>query len=329
MRRFGRALGRGLLALAVPVAALTVFGPYEEVDLTASFDARKFGEGVQVYFESVESRFDDITPGTEKRVVWAGQAETRTPVSVLYIHGFSATSEEVRPVPDRVAAGLGANLVFTRLTGHGRTGVAMLEGTPKAWMQDTAEALAAAAHVGDRVVVIANSTGAALATVAALDTDLAQNIDAMVLMSPNYGLNSVFAPLLTWPAARYWLPPLAGREIELPVRSEAYERFWTTRYPSQAVLPMAAMVNAVREMDLSDTDVPVLFWYSVGDKVVRPDLAAEVAAAWGGPVAVSLVPPGAADDVHGHILAGDIVSPSQTQATVDGILNWLKTQGFE
>lgn len=329
MHRFGRALGRGLLALAVPVVALTVFGPYEDVDLTASFDARKFGEGVQVYFESVESRYGDITPGAQKRVVWAGQAETRTAVSVLYIHGFSATSEEIRPVPDRVAEALGANLVFTRLTGHGRSGAAMLEATPKAWMQDTAEALAAAAQVGERVVVIANSTGATLASVAALDAGLAQNIDALVLMSPNFGLNTAFAPLLTWPAARYWLPPLAGQEIELPVRSEAFGRFWTTRYPSRAVLPMAAMLKSVRGMDFSKTDVPALFWYSDGDKVVRPDITGEVAAAWGGPVAVNLVPPGAADDVHGHILAGDIVSPSQTQATVDGILNWLKTQGIE
>ena len=174
MRKAVRALGRGLLALAVAGAALWTFGPYEDVDLSASFDARKFGEGVQVYFESVEGRFDDITPGAEKRVVWAGQAEVRTAVSVLYIHGFSATSEEIRPVPDHVAEALGANLVFTRLTGHGRPGAAMLEATPKAWMQDTAEALAAAAQVGERVVVIANSTGATLATVAALDADLAQ-----------------------------------------------------------------------------------------------------------------------------------------------------------
>ncbi|MBY6055602.1 alpha/beta hydrolase [Leisingera daeponensis] len=329
MRRFGRSLGRGLLGLALTAAGLWGFGPYEEVDLGASFDARKFGEGVEVYFESVESRFKDITPGVEKRVVWAGQAETRTPVSVLYIHGFSATSEEIRPVPDRVAQALGANLVFTRLTGHGRSGAAMLDGSPKAWMQDTAEALAAAAQVGELVVVIANSTGATLAAVAALDAELSKTIDAMVLMSPNFGLNTVFAPLLTWPAARYWLPPLAGQEIELPVRSEEYGRFWTTRYPSAAVMPLAALLKTVRGMDFSRTGVPVLFWYSDGDKVVRPDLTAGIAAQWGGTVTVHLVPPGLADDAHGHVLAGDVVSPSQTQATVDGILNWLKTQGLE
>lgn len=330
MRRLARLLGRGLLAMALAAAGLWIFGPYEEVTFDASFDPRRFGEGVQVYFESVESVHDNIVPGTEKRVIWAGQRETRTPVSVLYIHGFSATSEEIRPLPDHVAQALGANLVFTRLTGHGRGGDAMLEGTPQAWMQDVAEALAAAAHVGERVVVIANSTGATLASVAALDPELSQQIDAMVLMSPNYGLNSPLAPLLTLPAARYWLPPLAGREIKLPVRSEAYGRFWTTRYPSQAVLPMAAMLKLVRGMPFELADVPVLFFYSDADRVVRPDITKDIAVSWGGGGAqVQMVPAADLEDPHGHILAGDVIAPGQTAAAVGSFLRWLRDQGFE
>jgi alpha-beta hydrolase superfamily lysophospholipase len=329
MRRLGRFLGRGLLALVAVATGLWFFGPYEEVVLEASFEPRRFGEGVQVYFESVESVHDDIVPGTEKRVIWADQRETRTPVSVLYIHGFSATSEEIRPLPDHVAQALGANLVFTRLAGHGRGGDAMLAGTPQAWMQDVAEALAAAAHVGERVVVIANSTGATLATVAALDPHLSQQIDAMVLMSPNYGLNTPLAPVLTLPAARYWLPTLAGREVDLPIRSDAHGQFWTTRYPSQAILPMAALVKAVREMPFDATDVPVLFYYSDADKVVRPDLTAAVAAAWGGAAQVHLVPADVLEDPHGHILAGDVVAPGQTASALGEILRWLREQGFE
>lgn len=124
-----------ITVLSVAVIALWLFGPREKVDLTADFDPRKFGEGVQVYFESVESGFDDITPGVEKRVIWQdGFKEQRTPVSILYVHGFSATSEEIRPVPDRLADALGANLVYTRLTGHGRGGDAMAEATVNDWM---------------------------------------------------------------------------------------------------------------------------------------------------------------------------------------------------
>jgi len=130
MRRLIRVLFQIITVLSVAVIAFWLFGPREKVDLTADFDPRKFGEGVQVYFESVESGFDDITPGVEKRVIWQdGFKEQRTPVSILYVHGFSATSEEIRPVPDRLADALGANLVYTRLTGHGRGGDAMAEAT--------------------------------------------------------------------------------------------------------------------------------------------------------------------------------------------------------
>jgi len=72
MQRIGRILGRFIVLLAVIGAVMWLFGPYERVDLKADFEPRKFGEGVQVYFESVESGVPDVTPGTEKRVIWAG-----------------------------------------------------------------------------------------------------------------------------------------------------------------------------------------------------------------------------------------------------------------
>lgn len=327
--QLGRILGRGLLALGAGAAVFFAVGPYEPVDLKASFEPRRFGEGVGVYFESVESRYSDITPGTEKRVIWAGQRETRTPVSVVYLHGFSATSEEIRPVPDLVAEALGANLVFTRLRGHGRSGAAMAEAAAGDWMQDTAEALAAARHTGDKVVVIATSTGATLAAAAALDAELSADIAAMVLISPNFGISNVLEPVLTWPAARHWLPPLAGEERSFAPRNEKHAEFWTTRYPSVAVLPMAALVKEVRGMNFKRANVPVLFWYSAGDTVVRPERTTVVAEAWGGPKAVELVQTGPEDDIHAHVIAGDALSPGQTGRTVAGILDWLKTLEIE
>ena len=89
MQRFGWLLGRILLVLVVAGGLIYWFGPREEVNLRPTFDPRKFGEGVQVYFESTESAFDNIVPGVEKRVIWQeGFKEQRTPYSVLYVHGF-------------------------------------------------------------------------------------------------------------------------------------------------------------------------------------------------------------------------------------------------
>ncbi|NRB19224.1 MAG: alpha/beta fold hydrolase [Rhodobacteraceae bacterium] len=329
MRRFGKGLRWALLALGLVGAGLWRFGPYEVVDFRASFEPRRFGEGVQVYFESMESRFTDITPGTEKRVIWRdGFRERRTPVAVLYVHGFSATSEEIRPVPDRVAAALGANLVFTRLRGHGRSGEAMAQATVQDWMMDLAEGLAAARQVGDRVVVIATSTGATLATAAALDAELSRQVAAMIFVSPNYGINNPLTPLLTLPAARYWLPPLAGPQRAFPARNDGHATYWTNSYPSVAVLPMAALVDAVAKLDLGSIRIPTLFWLSPQDRVVRPDLSVEIAGRWGSAVRLQTVSLGAGDDPNAHVIAGDIMSPGQTDAAVLGFLTWLKEQGI-
>lgn len=330
MRGFGRFFGRALLTLVGLAGALWVFGPYEPAALKGEFDPRKFGEGVQVYFESVESAYNDITPGVAKRVVWQpGAYEQRTLVSVLYIHGFSATSEEIRPVPDDLANALGANLVYTRLQGHGRGSAPMGEATVAGWMADVAEGLAAARAVGERVVILATSTGGTLAVAAAMDPDLSQDIAAMILVSPNFGVNDPLAFMLTWPAARYWLPLVLGETRSFEPANAQQAIYWTKSYPVTAVLPMAALVQAVADLDVSQIAIPVLFRLSDDDQVVRPDVTRALAGRWGGPAVVQPVTMGPGDDPSSHVIAGAIMSPGQTEAAVADMLDWLAAQGIE
>ncbi|MFL4471952.1 hypothetical protein ACERZ8_19485 [Tateyamaria armeniaca] len=106
MKRIGRMLGYVLLCLRLLVGALWLFGPYEDATLTPQ--SVTVNPDLDAHFASVEGAFDDITPGVEKRVVWAGDPGMQTEWAILYVHGFSATSEEIRPVPDRLAEELGA-----------------------------------------------------------------------------------------------------------------------------------------------------------------------------------------------------------------------------
>ncbi len=325
-----RLIGRLCLALVAVGALIYWFGPREDVDLHPRFEPRKFGEGVQVYFESVESAFDDIVPGVEKRVIWQdGFKERRTPVSILYLHGFSATSEEIRPVPDRVADALGANLVYTRLQGHGRSGEAMAEGTASGWMQDMAEGLAAARAVGDQVVVISTSTGGTLAAAAAMDDDLSRDLAGIVFISPNFGVNTPGAWIPGLPWARDWLPVLMGENRDVSGPDPEKNRCWSAIYPWEAVVPMTVLVDVVFALDFSDAKVPALFWFSDDDQVVRPDRTHKVAEAWGAPAVVELVAMGPDDDPSSHVVAGRLMSPGQTEATVEGILAWLETLGIK
>ena len=136
-----RRLGRWAIGLAAALGLLFVFGPYERVEVRAAFDRSLLEGGVGAFLAAREAAVGDIRLGAEKRVHWYGLAEVPTDMAVVYLHGFSSSAEELRPVPDRVAAALGANLVFTRLSGHGRDGTALADVTVGDWMHDVAEAL--------------------------------------------------------------------------------------------------------------------------------------------------------------------------------------------
>jgi alpha-beta hydrolase superfamily lysophospholipase len=319
-------LKRLLQALGVLVAALVLAAllwPREPVDLRVDFDPAVIGDDLDAWLAAEESRFDDITPGVEKRILWAGAPGQRTDEVILYIHGFSATSEEVRPVPDNVARALGANLVFWRLAGHGRGGPAMAEPVAGDWIEDMAQAIAVADHLGDRVTVIATSTGGTLAALATTIPELAPRIDRLVMISPNFEIAAPMARLLTWPAVRLWAPLVAGEEVGFTPQNEAQGRYWTTRYPTSATIPMGAMVAAARSADYKAVTTPTLFLFSDADQVVLASATREVAGRWGGAPEVVAVEVGPGDDPFSHVIAGDILSPGMTPVVTDLILDWI------
>ncbi|WP_299615392.1 alpha/beta fold hydrolase [uncultured Tateyamaria sp.] len=323
MKTFGKLLGRFLLIGALLIGALWLFGPYEKAPLTPTIAS--INPDLDAHFAEVEATHNDITPGTEKRIIWADNPGTQTEWAILYVHGFSATSEEIRPVPDRIAQSLGANLIYTRLQGHGRSGDALADGTVQGWVNDLAEGLDAARIAGQKVLILSTSTGGTLVTATAQDPDLMQDVAGLIFVSPNYGLNTPVAKLLSWPAARYWLPILAGDRRSFTPHNEAHGTYWTTEYPSVAVMPMVALIDAVADIDHSSQTIPALFWYAQGDEVVRPDITAQVASVWG--AASQTVNPtmGPQDDPQSHVISGDIMSPGQTNVTVAGMLDWIAT----
>ncbi len=324
MRSFGKWLGRILLVLILGIAALFTFGPREPADVVARFDPAVIGDDPAAYFAQQEATFDDITPGTEKRIIWAGGDGVKTAQSVVFIHGYSATSEEIRPVPDMVADHLGANLVYTRLRGHGRADAVMAEATVQDWYDDLAEALAVAGMVGEEVIVISNSTGGTLVALAETgDPELVDQVTASVWLSPNFGVNSFAAPLLSQGGARWYLPYLIGETRSFDVQSEDHATYWTNSYPSVALLPMAAAVKEAAGRDYSNARTPALWIFSDGDRVIDHRETRRVAGEWGAisTIAQQDVPDG--NDPYEHVIAGRVMSPGMTEPVVQQIATWL------
>ncbi|MEO8531559.1 MAG: alpha/beta hydrolase [Deltaproteobacteria bacterium] len=316
MRRFIKIPGIVLLF----GLALWFTGPVETLDLTRLSAAEVPVGNLDAWLVAEEAKVPGITKGAQKEIIWAGEPGTRTKIAVVYLHGWSATRQEVSPVTEEVAKALGANVFFTRYTGHGLDGAALGKATAGDWLQDTGEALEIGHRLGDTVIVISASTGGSLALLAAV---LGDRVDGYVLISPNFGLHHPLAFLLSWPWARDFVPFLVGEIIEWEPRSAEHAKFWTNRYPSTVLLPVATVAKAARDADYSTMTAPVLAIFSDDDQVVRPDLTRLVLAGWGGPVTLFTPKLAAGGDPFNHMIAGNIHSPAMTAPVTAEILNWI------
>ncbi len=234
-------------------------------------------QGVEDYLQIAESRFNDLVPGTEKKVIWADSSDPQvTRRSLVYLHGFSASRQEVAPLPQLVADSLGANLFLTRLTGHGRSPGAMAEASVRSWLQDAEEAMAVGARVGERVILMGTSTGGTLALWLAAQERWRDRIAGVILISPNLGPRDRTAEVLLWPWGGTIARLVMGSERAFTPRNEEQARFWTERYPVKALLPMMGLVKLVREQDPAGIRAPTLVAYSTQDRVVDASRVVEL-----------------------------------------------------
>lgn len=269
---------------------------------------------------AAEARVPDLRPGSERRVVWADAARgSRKPLALVYLHGFTATRQEVAPVADRAAAALGANLYYARVPGHGRTADAMAEATLEGWQREGENALAIGHLLGERVVLMGTSTGGTLATwLAARHPDVA----AVVLVSPNYGPQAAGADLAALPGGQGLVRLVQGNYREYATHGLLHAQHWTARYSTMAIPPMMRLVNAARAIDPATIQVPVIAFYSPRDTVVRPDAVEQRVARWGASlkrlVAVET------QDPDRHVLAGDALSPGTTAQVTAAIVEFVR-----
>jgi esterase/lipase len=269
-----------------------------------------------------ERQIADLRPGLEKSIMWAGKPHHRTRYAIVYIHGFSASKEELRPVPDLIAARLGANIFYSRLTGHGRTAEAMREASVSAWMQDLAEAFKIGTMIGDQVIILSCSTGGTLVAAGIANGVFSEKLFSTVFFAPNFGLQDQIAQLLTWPLARYWAPLIGGEMQTNTPRNRLHARYWTTSYPTISLIPMMQLIDMVDDADLSTSNVPALFYFSPDDKVVDPQKTENFIAHRRGPKEIIRINGNDSEDELNHLITGQVVSPSQVKRAADAVINW-------
>ena len=268
-----------------------------------------------------EKRFQNLRPNIEKKILWADSKALKTKISLVFVHGFSATRAELSPVIENVAKELNANIFFTRLTGHGQDGQSLGKASLDEWLKDTNEAINIGEILGDRVVLVGSSTGCSLIH-AVLEKQ--KNILAVIYVSPNFGPISYKAHILRAPGAKWFIPFLFGREHSFAPKNAEHKRCWTTKYPTYALFAVKDSVVAASKIKHNKIKLPILFWFSDEDKIVSGKATRKVISRIGGNVSVYNPILTSEDDPSKHGVLGDILSPSQTKNGVDKIVDWLK-----
>ena len=270
---------------------------------------------------SDEKTFSDIVPEANKMIRWFGDTPSKTDFSIIYLHGFSASRQEISPVTERVADLLGANVFYTRLAGHGRSEDAMAEATVEAWKLDAEKAVEIAKNIGHEVVLISTSTGATLATWLATQA-ISDDVVASVMISPNFGIANRTGELVRWPLGLKFAKLVSGDYRSFEPKNDLHRLYWTERYPMEALVPMIKLVDEIDEMDKSSITVPQILIYSPDDSVVNVEKI-ESAAKEFTSSNTQLSRFTLSEDEGQHLLAGDACSPGSNDAMVELIHNYL------
>lgn len=317
---------KSLAGLVLALAALFFLGPVNEFgpDTPTARQAPPTAlADLDPWLQTSESKFEGLRPGTAKGVVWASADKQQTPWSVVYIHGFSATRLETAPLADQVAKALGANLFYTRLSGHGLPGQAMGEASAQDWMADTLEAVRIGKTLGRKVLVISCSTGSTLSTWLGT-TPQAADVSAFVFISPNFGLKNKMSELINGHWGQQIATAISGDTIRYEQTDPREVVAWTGSYPTKALFPMMALVKKVRDSDLSAFQKPVLVLYSAADQTVDPE---EIKATFArlGSQQKSIDAVTYSQSKGQHVLAGDIRDPHSVAPMAESIVNWTNS----
>ena len=270
-----------------------------------------------------ESNLTDIRPNCGASIQWF-EEPNRTNYAVVFVHGFSASPSECNPFPQRLAKALHANLLCTRLKGHGRTSNAMREGSLQAWLDGTATALQIGTQLGKKVVAIGCSTGAALLVLLAARFGIQP--DAFCLISPSFANAKKRSRLLELRGRRLFLRLTLGSTREWHSNDPEVNRIWTNRYPSSAIFPYIDAMRTLRRTHLASITCPTLVFAAPQDQLVDFTETQKRLSEFGGPT--HLFPIYDSVEPLQHNIIGNVLSPSTLEHSLIETLSFLRSHSI-
>lgn len=221
-----------------------------------------------------------VKPGNGGEIVWADTVGKTTPYVLLYLHGFSASRYEGFPITHDFIKEFGVNAYLPRLAAHGLDVTEpLLDMTPVNLYNSAKEALVIAHKLGQKVVIMATSTGCTLALM--LAADYPRLVDGLILYSPNIQIKNNFAPLLSGPWGLQIARLFHGGKYYISSDAPDSEdcKYWYCRYRVEAQVYLQQLLDMrMNRKEFARVHQPVFLGYYYKDEK-HQDQTIEVKAA--------------------------------------------------
>lgn len=254
---------KGLVLIVVAIVLLYALGPKvasPSLDETLPKVPSDLTQLQQFIIQREES-IPNIKPDNEARIIWYDSIPSKTEYSIVYLHGWSASQEEGDPIHIKTAKRYGCNLFLPRLAGHGLIEQEpMLNLTADELIDSAKEAIAIGKKLGDKVLVMATSTGGTLALhLNGGDEDIA----ALLLYSPNVEIYDPNAKLLAMPWGLQLAKLVKGGDYHtFDTENELKNQYWTTKYRIEALTQLQVLVDeTMTTSTFNEVDQPLFLGY--------------------------------------------------------------------
>lgn len=201
--------------------------------------------------EAVVKRHEEakapLKENNEATIIWAdAEKKNRTTYSIVYLHGFAASYREADPLHKVIAKKFGCNLYLARLHGHGLKQDNIFEKfSTQKLLNSAIDACRIGQKIGENVILMGTSAGAALALFAAGSKKCKIPVKALLLYSPLIHFYGVRSLLLENQICRTLVAILRGKNYRYsaPPLSEAELSIWYPCFPLRAALTLGEMIQ--------------------------------------------------------------------------------------
>ena len=189
--------------------------------------------------DSIEN---ETRPGNASKFIWYNDSlKNKTEYVLVYLHGFSASPEEGNPAHYYFANRYGMNLYIPRLFEHGlKKDIPLKNFTGEGFINSAKEAIAKAKVLGDKVIIMACSTGATAGLYIASGNP---DIHALICYSPNVDLYDKTSNIITMPWGVQLSKMVIGGDIYHWDADSIRQQYWYTDYAVESIAEMKAMLQ--------------------------------------------------------------------------------------